>query len=107
MREYRGIKKAAGETKYLTGYNGRVQINYDPSDKTVWADYFSDVNSRKLYFDPNIISIFTKHPMTMEEIKSQIKIEIADKKQYEAEMKIEHENQLRYAKEMKKYDYME
>ena len=35
MRKYRGIKKAAGETKYLDGWNGRVQINYDPSDKTV------------------------------------------------------------------------
>lgn len=99
MREYRGIKKAAGETKHLNGYNGRVQINYDPSDKTVWADYFPDVNSWKRYHNPDIISIFTKEPMTMIDIKNAIKFELSEIERYEAEMAIEKSRNLEYREE--------
>lgn len=96
MREYRGIKKAAGETKHLDGWNGRVQINYDPSDKTVWADYFPEVNSWKRYHDPDIISIFTRHPMTMIDIKNAIGFELSEIERYEAEMAIENSYNLEY-----------
>ena len=74
-----GIKKAASETKNLNYWNGRVQINYDPSDGTVWADYFPDVNSLKEYHDRRIISFFTRRPMTMAEIESEIMFEIAER----------------------------
>ena len=74
-----GIKKAASETKNLNYWNGRVQINYDPSDGTVWADYFPDVNSWKEYHDRRIISFFTRRPMTMAEIESEIMFEIAER----------------------------
>lgn len=107
MRKYRGIKKAAGETKGLNGWNGHTQIAYDTATDTVYSEYIPNVNEWNEYHDSDIVSFTTEEPMTMEEIKSQIKAEIADKKQYEAEMKIEDENQLRYAKEMRKYDYME
>lgn len=78
MRKFIGVKRAAGATKGLNGWNGQVQINYDPSDDTVWADYFPDVNSWEEYHDRGIISFFTRYPMSMLEIKSQITMEIAE-----------------------------
>ena len=74
-----GIKKAASETKHLNYWNGRVQINYDPSDGTVWTDYFPDVNSWKEYHDCRIISFFTRFTMTMAKIKSRIMSEVAER----------------------------
>lgn len=107
MKKYRGIKKAAGDTKGLTGWNGHAQIAYDTATDTVYSEYIPNVNEWNEYHDPGIISFTTTDPMTMKEIKSRLNTEISDHKQYEAEMKAEHENQLKYAKEMKKYDYME
>lgn len=99
MKKFKGIKKVAGSTKELNGFNGRVQINYDPSDDTVWEDYFPDVNSWEEYHDRRIISFFTRQPMTMEEIKSEIQIEIADRKQYQHEMELEDKNQRKVSEE--------
>lgn len=39
MRKYRGIKKTAGETKGLNGYNGHTQIAYDPDTDEVYSEY--------------------------------------------------------------------
>lgn len=98
MKKYRGIKKAAGETKHLTGWNGHTQIDYELETDTVYSEYFPDGNGWRIYHDPDIVSFFTKTPMTMEEIKSQIESEIADKKQYIKEMEAEHKNQMEYVK---------
>ena len=102
MKKYRGIKKAAGDTKGLNGYNGHTQIAYDTATDTVYSEYIPNVNEWNEYHDENIISFTTEEPMTMEEIKSQIKIEIADRKRYEKEMEIEHQNQLEYVRECEK-----
>lgn len=77
--KFTGIRKASKRTKFLDYWNGRVQINYDPSNGTVWTNYFHDVNSGKEYHDCRIISFYTRLPMTVTEIKNQIMFEIAEK----------------------------
>lgn len=98
MRKYKGIKRAAGETKGLNGLNGHTQIAYDTEADEVYSEYFHDVNSWNEYHDPGVVSFTTTAPMTMGEIKSQITMEIANRKQYQKEMEAEHKNQLEYVK---------
>lgn len=98
MREYRGIKKAAGETKGLTGWNGHTQIAYDPETDTVYSEWMPSVNEWNEYHDPGVVWFTTTEPMTMEEIKSQIESEIADKKQYRKEMEAEYKHQMEWVK---------
>lgn len=107
MYDFKGIKRVSGITKDLNGWNGHVQIIYDFVAEALWCNYFTTCNEWIEYGNNCIVWFTTKKPMTMKEIKSRLNIEISDHKQYEAEMKAEHENQLKYAKEMKKYDYME
>lgn len=99
MKKYRGVKKAAGETKGLNGWNGHTQIAYDPETDTVYSEYIPNVNEWNEYHDENIISFTTEEPMTMDEIKSQINLEIADRKQYQKEMEAEHQYNLRHSEE--------
>ena len=70
--QFKGIKKAAGDTKRLDGWNGHVQVNYDPNDDTVWTQYESDDSWTTRYHDEDIVSIFFRKPATMEEIKKKI-----------------------------------
>lgn len=72
MRKFKGIKKACGETKYLNGWNGHVQVNYDPHTDEVWCEYETDDNWSTRYHDPDIISLFYKRPQTMQQIKDDI-----------------------------------
>lgn len=96
MRKFIGVKKASGETKWLTGWNGHTQIAYDPDTDRVYSEWMPSINEWNEYHDPDIVSFTTTAPMTMEEIKSRIRIEIADKKRYQKEMEAEHQNQLAY-----------
>lgn len=98
MKKYRGIKKAAGYTKGLTGWNGHTQIAYDPDTDTVYSEWMPSVNEWNEYHDPDIVSFTTTVPMTMEEIKDRIENEIAEKKQYQKEMEAEHQKQMEYVK---------
>ena len=54
-----GLKMAAGETKWLDGRNGYVQISYDHADVNGWTRYHSET----------IIPVRnTREPMTMQGI---------------------------------------
>lgn len=64
-----GLKKAAGETKRLDGWNGYVQISYDRADGEVIAVYHTDVNDWTRYHSETIIPVRnTRYPMTMQGI---------------------------------------
>lgn len=70
----KGIKAAAGLTKHLTGYYGklRVQINYDLDNGTVWGCEHVGT-SRTIYNSPNIITVIRAHePLTMQAIADTI-----------------------------------
>lgn len=98
MKKYRGIKKASGETKWLTGWNGHTQIAYDPETDTVYSEWIPNVNEWNEYHDPSVVWFTTTEPMTMEEIKNQIEEEITERKQYKKEMEAEHKRQMEYVK---------
>lgn len=102
MYDFKGVKRVSGITKSLNGWNGHVQIIYDFVAEALWCHYFTTCNEWIEYENNCIVSFTTKKPMTMKEIKSQIKIEIADRKRYEKEMEIEHQNQLEYVRECEK-----
>lgn len=64
-----GLKKAAGGTKCLDGWNGYVQISYDLADGEVIAVYHTDVNDWTRYHSETIIPVRnTREPMTMQGI---------------------------------------
>ena len=99
MRKFIGVKRAAGNTKGLNGLNGHTQIAYDSETDTVYSEWMPSVNEWNEYHDSSVVSFTTTAPMTMEEIKSQIRTEIADKKRYQKEMEAEHQYNLRCSKE--------
>lgn len=64
-----GLKKAAGKTKWLDGWNGYVQISYDRADGEIIAAYHTDVNDWTRYHSETIIAVRnTRDPMTMQDI---------------------------------------
>lgn len=64
-----GLKKAAGETKWLDGWSGYVQISYDRADGEIIAAYHIDVNDWTRYHSETIIPVRnTRDPMTMQDI---------------------------------------
>ena len=64
-----GLKKAAGKTKCLDGWNGYVQISYDRADGEVIAACHVSVNSWTRYHSETIIPVRnTREPMTMQDI---------------------------------------
>lgn len=68
-----GLRKAAGETKGLTGYySGHyVQVSYDTVTGDILTDYHYNLgqNSWSVYHDPDIITICNASiPMTMQQI---------------------------------------
>lgn len=64
-----GLKKAAGETKWLDGWNGYVQISYDLAGGEVIAAYHTNVNDWTRYHSETIITVQnTRDPMTMQDI---------------------------------------
>lgn len=65
-----GLKKAAGETKGLDGWNGYVQISYDRADGEVMAKYHVDVNDWTRYHSNSIISVCNaREPMTISQFQ--------------------------------------
>lgn len=73
----RGIKRASGETKHLTGYFSGlyVQISYDTSTGQILTDNHCSLgcNSWTVYHDPAIIHVgFACQPMTMQQIADRI-----------------------------------
>ena len=65
----KGLKMAAGETKWLDGWNGYVQISYDRADGEVIAAYHAAVNDWTRYHSETIIPVRnTREPMTMQGI---------------------------------------
>lgn len=72
-----GLRKAAGETKRLTGYySGHyIQISFDTSDGEILTDYHCSFgqNSWSVYHKPSIISVCNACiPMTMQQIADKI-----------------------------------
>lgn len=74
-----GLKKAAGETKGLDGWNGYVQISYDRADGEVIAVYHIDVNDWTRYYSETIIPVKnTREPMTMQGIADAVALALDD-----------------------------
>ena len=74
-----GLKKAAGETKWLDGWNGYVQISYDRADGEVIAAYHTDVNDWTRYHSETIIPVRnTRDPMTMQGIADAVALALDD-----------------------------
>ena len=73
------LKKAAGETKGLDGWNGYVQISYDLADGEVIAAYHTNVNNWTRYHSETIISVRnTREPMTMQDIADAVALALDD-----------------------------
>lgn len=73
------LKKAAGETKGLDGWNGYVQISYDLADGEVMAEYHVSVNDWTRYRSNSIISVCNaREPMTMQDIADAVALAIDD-----------------------------
>lgn len=76
-----GIKKLAGETKTLNGYDGRyIQVNYDMRKDEVWGDYLCSIghNTWVEYHDPHILCCGKVcEPWTMKELRDMIEDEVA------------------------------
>lgn len=73
----RGLRKAAGDTKGLTGYySGHyVQISYDTSDGEILTNYHYSLghNTWSQYHDSDIITVCNaSEPMTMQQIADAI-----------------------------------
>lgn len=76
-----GLKKAAGETKWLDGWNGYVQISYDRADGEVIAVYHIDVNDWTRYHSETIIPVRnTRDPMTMQGIADAVALALDETK---------------------------
>lgn len=61
-----GLKKAAGETKFLNGWNGAVQIGYDRKSGEIFTNYVVGENY-VVYHDPAVIFVSReKFPASME-----------------------------------------
>ena len=74
-----GLKKAAGETKCLDGWNGYVQISYDRADGEVIAAYHTDVNDWTRYHSKTIIPVWdTREPMTMQGVADAVALALDD-----------------------------
>lgn len=86
-RIYKGIKKAAGETKDLQGYySGHyIQVNYDIENDEVLTTYHYSLgqNSFTRYHDKGIIFVgFFSEPTTMSEIKQMIDEKVEFRSRY-------------------------
>lgn len=68
-RKFTGVKKVAGETKRLNGWNGYVQAFYDTETDEMWCEYFTDKNWYTTYHSTAVISNDYTHPATMAKIK--------------------------------------
>ena len=76
-----GLKKAAGETKGLDGWNGYVQISYDRADGEAIAAYHIDVNDWTRYHSETIIPVRdTREPMTMQGIADAVALALDETK---------------------------
>lgn len=74
-----GLKKAAGETKGLDGWNGYTQIGYDRADGEVIAVYHADVNDWTRYHSETITPVRnTREPMTMQGIADAVALALDD-----------------------------
>lgn len=74
-----GLKKAAGETKGLDGWNGYVQISYDLAVGEVIAACHVSVNSWTRYHSETIIPVRnTREPMTMQGIADAVALALDD-----------------------------
>lgn len=74
-----GLKKAAGKTKGIDGWNGYVQISYDLADGDVIAVYHTGVNNWTRYHSNSIISVCNaREPMTMQDIADAVALAIDD-----------------------------
>lgn len=75
----KGLKKAAGETKGLDGWNGYAQISYDRADGEVMAEYHVSVNDWTRYRSNSIISVCNAlEPMTMQGIADAVALALDD-----------------------------
>jgi len=67
-----GLKKAAGETKQLSGRAGEyLELFYDKRTGEVWTKYQYSIgsNSWTVYHDPNIVKVCNVYiPKTMQQI---------------------------------------
>lgn len=73
------LKKAAGKTKCLDGWNGYVQISYDRADGEVIAACHVSVNSWTRYHSETIIPVRnTREPMTMQDIADAVALALDD-----------------------------
>lgn len=74
-----GLKKAAGETKGLDGWNGYVQISYGLAVGEVIAACHVSVNSWTRYHSGTIIPVRnTREPMTMQGIADAVALALDD-----------------------------
>lgn len=75
-----GIKKVAGETKHLRGYNGYVQVIYDPEANKVDCIVHRSINSWNRLEDPcpYYTILNTKYPLTMKDVKRAVHAFICD-----------------------------
>lgn len=67
-----GLKKVAGESKYLNKYKGEyLQLNYDMRSGKVWTDFFCSFNeSWKEYHDSNVINCGNiSEKVTMQDVR--------------------------------------
>lgn len=78
----KGIKAAAGDTKYIDSAAGRyVQISYNEETGDIYSDYQISCNSWNEYHDRSIFTaIRATCPMTMQEIADGIKTALDDRK---------------------------
>lgn len=71
MRKMKGIKEVAGATQSYCqkdGYGHTIQINYDSETDRMWYDEHISPRSWVPYGD-TVYSIFTRFPMTMNDIR--------------------------------------
>lgn len=73
-----GLRKAAGETKSLSGpYSPEyLQLNYDRSTGEVWTDFFFSIghNDWAVYHDENVLNCGNLcAPHTMQEIADYVR----------------------------------
>ena len=83
--EMKGLRKAASETKDLTGYySGHyVQISYDPTDGEILTDYHYNLGQNwwTVYHESIIVIGNVSEPKTMQEIADMVG-EVVEMKKY-------------------------
>lgn len=70
----KGLKRIAGDSKFLNGYySGRyIQVNYDRETGYAWGDFFHSLgqNSWNVYHSPDVIRVGNIcEPTSMEELR--------------------------------------